>query len=201
MNNEIQETWQLNSILDLYEGKNNNQTVNTAKNYYINHNSIKNGVILSDKMTPVNGMHKISNAYYYYDNNDYLIDDPYSNKPYSKFYPILLNDPDNYVENNYKILSGKDIDFENAYLKYANQTHDYHAPLEYYELSINDGKIQHKEIINEDYIFDREITPYINNTYDLLNIVDYLCNRINCLNFLLDVIKEQKSINNNDTNS
>ena len=195
MNNETLDTWQLNSILDLYGGKDNGQNINTAKEYYINHNSIKNGVVLSDKMTPVNGMHKISNAYYYYDNNDYHINDPNSNKPYSKFYPILLNDENNYVENNYKILSGKDIDFENAYLKYANQTHDYHSPIQYHELSITNGVLHAEEKTNEDYIFDREIIPYVNNTYDLLNIVDYLCNRVNCLNFLLDVIKEQKNVN------
>lgn len=211
MNNEIKDTWQLNSILDLYNGKENYQTVNTAKDYYINHNSIPNGVVLSNKITPINGVHKISNAYYYYDNNDYDTKNDTS-KPYNNYYPLLttydvidyqLSEESQdqptyqyykyYPENNYKILSAKDIDFENAYLKYANQTHDYHAPIEYYELSVKDNKIYTYERINDSYIFDREISPYVNNTYDLLNIVDYLCNRINCLNFLLEVIKEQKN--------
>jgi len=214
MNNVIQDTWQLNSILDLYNGRENNQNINTAKEYYINHNTIQDGIELSTKISPANGMHKISNAYYYYPGNDFRMKNTISLEnyiPYSKYYPLLIsydlsNDPSflSYTydlsychynpENYYKLISAKDIDFENAYLKYAAQTPDYHAPLKYHEYMMVDDEPQWIEQTNDTYIFNREITPYINNTYDLLNIVDYLCNRVNCLNFLLKVVKEQKVV-------
>ena len=201
MNNNIKETYQLNSILDIYEGRKHNQTTASAAQYYINHNTIPDGIVFSDKASPVNGMHKISNAYYYIENNDYDCVDTSTNhldqRPYSRFYPLLMTDDNKYNENNYKLLSAKDIDFENAYLKYANITHKYNDPIEYHELSINsDGGIEANLKKTYDFIFGREITPYINNSYDLLNIVDFLLNRINCLNFLMDVIKTQKNIVN-----
>lgn len=202
MNNTIKETWQLNSILDIYNGKENNQNIGSAEKYYLEHNSIPNGVILSDKITPINGIHKISNAYYYFEENDYLVKPEENNRlPYSKFYPILITYDTNHIENNYKLLSAKDIDYENAYLKYAKQKHNYHDPIEFYELSLDqNGQLSPNHQIDYTYVFDREITPYINNSYDLLNVVDYLFNRINCLSYLLNIIKDQKNISDNLNN-
>jgi len=193
MNNvsNIKDQYQLNSILDIYDGYKNNQTTNSALQYYIDHNSIPNGIILSDKVRPVHGMHQISYTHYYSDDNqyDYALD----------FYPLLLSAHiPTYVINNYKLISAKDIDFENAYLKYAQPSYDYDEPISYYDLTIdNNGKLNTTECTTgTTYSFNRAITPYINNTYDLLNIVDYLLNRVNCLNFLLEIIKEQKNVAN-----
>lgn len=193
--NNIFENYQLNSILDIYGG--NKQNIDTATQYYIMHNNIPNGIVLSDKVVPVNNMHSISNTYYYYEDNDYDIKnmdypDP---RPYSKYCPLLISYENSYyIKDKYKLISAKDIDYENAYLKYANQTHNYNEPISYYTLSKNNDIISVEENTTYDYIFGREITPYINHTYDLLNIIDFLFNRVNCLNFLLDVIKKQKNI-------
>lgn len=196
MDNTITEKYQLNSILDIYGGKENGQTINTANKYYINHNIVNNGIVLADKIIPVNNMHKISNAYIYDQNNSYDNISNYNNE-FNKFYPLLINKENYYsTKNNYKLISAKDIDFENAYLKYATiQTH-FNEPLSYYDLSINsNGEIVAEQKFSYSY-FDREISPYINNSYDLLNIIDYLFNRINNLNNLLKIVKEQKNIVN-----
>jgi len=191
--NNIKEPYQLNSILDIY-GENNNQTIENAEQYYIYHNSIPNGIILSDKVKPVNGMHAISNTYYYVPENDYdgkkiNGDDIYP------FYPILSTYNTSYLtDHNYKLISAKDIDFENAYLKYAVPSYDYDAPITYYDLSMNeDGEIV-ETLCNTGttYSFGRGISSHINYSYDLLNVVDYLLNRINCLNFLIEIIHDQK---------
>lgn len=193
-NNNINEVYKLNSILDIYNGTNNNQSLETAANYYIHHNTIPDGVILADKVVPVNNMHKISGAYYYYENNLY-------NTTSYEFIPLLINQETSVAyHNNYKLISSKDIDYENAYLKYANQTHDYNKPIEYYELVSQETNSGMKTVpvlrTNSTYTFDRQITPYINNSYDLLNTVDYLCNRIKALYFLIGVIKEQRNMSN-----
>ena len=193
MNNKL-EKYQLNSILAIYDGYKNNQTTETAAQYYITHNSIPNGVVLSDKMVPVNGLHTISYAYYYVEDNDYDTTDNMS-KPYSHYYPLLLSYENQYVENNYKLISAKDIDFENAHLKYANQKQKYNEPFEYHEVTINSNNVI--EAIPKTcstYIFGREISPYVNNSYDLLNIIDYLFNRFNCLSYVLNIIKGQKNV-------
>ena len=201
----IKEDYQLNSILDIYQG--NNQSKATALDYYINHNIIKNGVVLSDKVSPINGMHSIKNTYQYTDPNEYDSTHEFnSNTLYNNFYPLLSSY--SYFNTNYgskdlyKLISAKDIDFENAYLKYANQMHDYHEPINYYELKNEWDEISHTYVFSENeindsqYIFDREISPYINNSYDLLNVVDFLLNRVNALNFLMRVIKDQKAVIN-----
>jgi len=190
-NISIKEDYQLNSILDIYQAV--NQTKQTALDYYINHNIIKNGIVLSDKISPINGMHSIKNTYQYDIENNY--DEAFS------FYPLLTYSYFNTSsegKNFYKLISAKDIDYENAYLKYATQIHDYHEPIKYYdlELSYDMSYYTGNEISESTYIFDREVSPYINNTYDLLNVVDYLCNRINALNFLMDKIKKEKVVIN-----
>ena len=116
--NNIKNQYQLNAILDIYNGHSNFQTTNSALQYYIDHNSIPNSVELSDKVKPVNSMHKISYAHYYTDDNKYDYE--------LNFYPLLLSyHIPEYVTNNYKLISAKDIDFENAYLKYAEPSYDY----------------------------------------------------------------------------
>ena len=197
MDNIIKEKYQLNTILDVYGGWDNNQTLNSAFQYYINHNNMPNSIQLSDKIIPVNGIHAISNTYYYYPNNQYDTPPGRNDDAYSYFYPMLsCKYDDNIIDNNYKLISAKDIDFENAYLKYAHPSYDYDAPISYYDLNVDEtGKL----IVTEcntgyTYSFNRSITPYINNSYDLLNIIDYLLNRVNCLNFLIEIIKEQKNV-------
>lgn len=208
-NIKINEDYQLNSIIDIYQG--NNQNKATALDYYINHNIIKNGIVLSDKVSPVNGMHSIKNTYQYADPNEYdSTHELPSNTIYNDFYPLLSSysyfNTTYSSKDLYKLISAKDIDFENAYLKYANQTHNYHEPINYYDLKYDivydditnsySYIYTENEVNNSEYIFDREISPYINNSYDLLNIVDYLFNRVNALNFLMREIKNQKAVIN-----
>ena len=103
----------------------------------------------------------------------------------------------------FKILNEKDIDWENAYLKYSGdyQTCEPEKKIEYVELSttLNGDKIQlnstPKE--NNEYLFKRGITSYVNSTYELLNIIDYLLARIKALYFLYDVVKNQSIVMNN----
>ena len=208
-NIKIKEDYQLNSILDIYQG--NNQNKATALDYYTNHNIIKNGIVLPDKVSPVNGMHSIKNTYQFTDPNEYdSTHELPSNNLYNDFYPLLSTySYFNILYNSkdlYKLISAKDIDFENAYLKYANQTHNYHEPMNYYELKYEvkydemsnsySYIFSENEINDSQYIFDREISPYINNSYDLLNIVDFLLNRVNALNCLMRKIKDQKAVIN-----
>ena len=81
--------------------------------------------------------------------------------------------------------------------------------VDYEKLSIEyeDGKPKiTSETMTEEFNFDREVSPYISNTYDLLNIIDYLLYKIKAIYFILKVVKDQyttlsalNSINQNNS--
>lgn len=183
-------------INDIY-GTGNDNFINNADVFYKTHNVIKNGIELSSNISPINNVHGISYTYINYTSSFDNVNKPYQYKENFKFYPLMSIPETLYINNNYKLLSAKDIDYENAYLKYAAyQISDYKLPVSYTDVHIDQET--NLPVINsyttDEYIFNREISPYINNTYDLLNIVDYLLNRVNCFYFLLDKIKNQHTL-------
>ena len=183
-------------INDIY-GTGNPDFIDNADMFYKTHNVIKNGIELSSKISPINNVHNISYTYINYESSFDLIPKPYQYKENFSFYPLMSIPETLFINNNYKLLSAKDIDYENAYLKYANeQISEFRNPISYTDVYIDD-ETKLPVVSNQttdSYIFNREITPYINNTYDLLNIVDYLFNRISCFYFLLEKIKNQHSL-------
>ena len=186
--------YQKATINDIY-GDGNPEFINNADFFYKTHNVIKEGIELSDKVGTVNKMHAINSSYINYTSSSGNLR-PHEYQSNFDFYPLMSTQETIYTNNNYKILSAKDIDFENAYLKYAkNQESEYKNPIEYDVLYLDDNRdpVSEKHTTDE-FIFDREITPYINNTYDLVNIIDYLLNRMSCFYFLIDKIKDQRNI-------
>lgn len=104
----------------------------------------------------------------------------------------------------FKLLNEKDIDWENAYLRYSGnyQTCDPENPIEYKELStiLNDDIVELKSIdksTGNEYLFKRGISSYINSSYELLNVIDYLLSRIKTLYFMYNVVKNQSIAMNN----
>lgn len=184
---------QKHSICDIYG---NQRYIDNAENFYQNHNIILGGIEIGDKLCTVNNIHNIQCSYVDYESDE--------NFKRTHEYPKdlentpLMSIPETlYINNNYKLISAKDIDYENAYLKYAsNQISEYREGITYTDMNIDEET--NELVINTyttySYIFNREITPYINNTYDLINIVDYLFNRVNCFYFLLGYIKKQNNL-------
>lgn len=184
---------QKHSICDIYG---NQKYIDNAENFYQNHNVILGGIEIGDKLSTVNNIHNIQGSYVDYESDIYFKKP--NEYPNDFEYTPLMSIPETlYINNNHKLISSKDIDYENAYLKYAaNQISEYKNPISYTDMYMDENT--HELVINSyttsSYIFDREITPYINNTYDLINIVDYLFNRVNCFYFLLGYVKKQNNL-------
>lgn len=187
------DNYQKASILQIYGDNINTNQLSLAENYYIQHSTILNGIEVADKITPINSAHSINN----------IIDESTFNtinKDNLSYTPLLVKNYHKNVDKLYKLISAKDIDYENAYLKYvSNQISEYKNPITYLELipiKEND-KIVDFDIIEKQtysYLFTRGITSYMNNTYDFVNILDYLLNRYNALKFLMTTIRAQRDL-------
>jgi len=99
----------------------------------------------------------------------------------------------------FKLMNEKDIDWENAYLRYSGnyQTCNPEKPIEYKEIIAELDENNEMQLIKNDkdtgeqFLFKRGLCSYINNSYELLNIIDYLLLRIQALWYMIGVIKDQ----------
>lgn len=104
----------------------------------------------------------------------------------------------------HKILMGKDIDWDNAYLRYSPLSFkEQEKPIIYWDIDPNTGQ---KKVIGVDpetgediteettssYMFYSDIPTYVNHTYDLYAIIDYLLLKIKALQFMLAKVKSQR---------
>ena len=103
----------------------------------------------------------------------------------------------------YKPLKAKDIDWDNAYLKYLSVQKDYDQPIMYQNIDMETGKLETQKHYTSEYIFNKGLcnSDYkINFTYELVNVIDYLIIKYNSLKFEMNNLKKQIS-DKNDYNS
>lgn len=179
------ERYQYNSIKSIY-GKGTLDNLSTITEtiideyYKYNHRINSNGIQFPDKIDSINSYHGISSYTYI----SQIID--------SENYPKVSLQK---YKNLYKILKAKDIDWDNAYLKYLSIQKNYNEPIAYQVFNKKIGKIDETTYFCYDYIFDRELcdnTYTINSTYELINVIDYLFTRYNALRFELNNVKGQR---------
>jgi hypothetical protein len=179
------ERYQYNSIKSIY-GKGTLDNLSTITEtiideyYKYNHRINSNGIQFPDKIDSINSYHGISSYTYI----SQIID--------SENYPKVSLQK---YKNLYKILKAKDIDWDNAYLKYLSIQKNYNEPIAYQVFDKESGKIDETTYFCYDYIFDRELcnnTYMINSTYELINVIDYLFTRYNALRFELNNVKGQR---------
>lgn len=96
------------------------------------------------------------------------------------------------INNSYhKIIMGKDLDWENAYLRYVPSSFNTQEnPITYWDIDPNTGLEVNKGVCTS-YLYYSNIPTYINHTYDLYAIVDYLLTKVKALKFALSYIKSQ----------
>lgn len=93
----------------------------------------------------------------------------------------------------HKLIMGKDIDWENAYLRYAPISYEnVNQPITYFDIDPDTGN-KINEGINNSYLYYSNIPTYINNTYDLFTIIDYLLQKLQALQFIFEKVKSQRS--------
>ena len=187
--------YQINTIKEVYGNYINDQkyvTKSEILNYYNYNSNFKNCIESPDLLTIVSSYHGFTDYPLTVNRNENI-----SNKDISK-----IRISEEIIKSHlsyFKIINEKDIDWENAYLKYSGnyQTDELERPIEYKQLIANlnsDNKYEldaiDKNTFNS-YLFTRGLPSYIANTYDIFNIIDYLFVKLNALKFLLKVVKEQ----------
>lgn len=180
------DNYQYNAIKAIY-GKDtitNLVTNSDIDNFYkYNHRINANGINIHDKVCINNNYHAFSS---YIESND--------NSPNN--YPRMsINEYEKYKDL-YKPLKGKDIDWDNAYLKYLSVQKDYDQPITYKNIDMNTGSLEQTEHYNHDYIFNKGLSESnykINSTYELINIIDYLIIKYHSLKFEMNNLKQQLS--------
>lgn len=189
------ENYQSNVIKQIYGDdviNQNNVSVNEVENYYQFNAQYNDCIESPDLLTIVSSYHGFTENSLSGIRNESV--------PAENINKIGI--PSTVVNNHlayFKLLNDKDIDWENAYLRYSGnfQTCDPEKPIEYLEFTAQTGEdnmvhlTSTKKTTGNDYIFDRGLCSYINNTYDLMNIIDYLFIRLKALKFLFNVVKEQ----------
>lgn len=173
------------SIKEIYGQKfkdDPNMSNNDIDNFYKYGSDISsNSIQLPDKIVSNKNLHGFTSYMKFLDND-------ISDRP--KMDEYLFNNYSSY----YKILKAKDIDWDNAYLKYLSIQKDYELPIEYQEIDPETGKLSNEVHYNSDYIFSNGLSNSsytINYTYQLLNVIDYLFAKYNSLKFDMEVLKKQ----------
>ena len=188
--------YQKNSIKSIY-GKGTLDNLSTLNEkiideYYKYHHRINaNGIEIPDKIYTINSYHGNSSYSYIADYNKENTIMDFKNYP-----EISLSKYKNF----YKLLKAKDIDWDNAYLKYLGIQKNYDQPITYYVVDDNTGEVIDTPYFCYDYIFNNELCSNsytINSTYELINIIDYLFTRFNALHFELNNVKGQRDAKKN----
>lgn len=181
-----------NSIKAIY-GKNtiDNLTNISEKSiedfYKYTHRINSKGIQIPDQIYTINSYHGFSSYTSYISNSKKENPNPNLVNQYSKISYQQYAD-------RYKLIKGKDIDWDNAYLKYLSVQKGYDQPITYYVVNPDTHELDPNSYICNDYIFDRLLSNNsytINSTYELLNIIDFLFTRYNSLWFELRNVKNQ----------
>lgn len=197
------ELWQANAIKQIYGNSslNNTFSISDVENYYLKSNIYKNATEIPDIVVP------LGYQYVYTDDNDdeqigyafsHAIKNPVSTNPNI----VVSSVSDDYykgMSSYYKLLDSKDIDWDNAYLRYSHQLTDSvdnlecSKPISYEKIDITTGKPYHNTYTNSAYIYIHKIPSYINSTYEFCQVLDYINNRLKAVRFMVEIVKEQKA--------
>ena len=202
--------YQANAIKKIY-GKdswinNDNTTIDDVIKFYTANHEFSNTIEVPDMIKTQSGIHGLTK----YPLKKTRTEDLDSENTYEISYIKINEDIINAKIAYYKLLMSKDIEWEKAYMPSFNNIKKLNlGEVDYEKLSIEyeDGKPKiASETMTEEFNFDREVSPYISNTYDLLNIIDYLLYKIKAIYFILKVVKDQyttlsalNSINQNNS--
>lgn len=166
---------------------NDNVSKEDMYDYYTNDIISGNAVELPDKISTQSSYHAFTNKY--------LTEMTSSMHSYSRF----TTDEITPYDHNYKLMDSRDIDWDSAYLRYAYKDSDMNKSFEYNKLTIETSdtgvhNLKRLKTLNQSYIYNHEVYNDINNTYELLSNLDYLCQKMQALYFQINIIKEQRDV-------
>lgn len=190
--------YQINSIKKIY-GNNSwidNNIVNNSDviNFYEKNYNFDKSVELPDKMCAQGGNHALT-KYPLKQQRLASLDDSLSYQiSYIAISANVIKDTLSY----YKLINSKDVNWENAYLPALSHIQKLEiGDVSYIDIQIKN--IDNAETIELDnktkktvnFTFGKQIKNGVSNTYELLNIIDYLLYKINAIYFMLNIVKNQ----------
>lgn len=166
---------------------NDHVTKEDMYDYYTNDIISGNAVEVPDKIATQSLTHAFTHKY--------LTEMTSSMHSYARF----TTDEIKPYEHNYKLMDSRDVDWDSAYLRYAYKDSVMNKSFDYNKLSIDTTNNESPELkrvktLNDSYIYNHEVYNDINNTYELLSNLDYLCQKMQALYFQINIIKEQRDV-------
>lgn len=177
--------WQGEAIKQIYGNSIINKqgiSAEEIEKYYIKSDIYQNAIEVPDILSPYGGSHAISKPTNEASDLKYNT----SKVTYNLMSPMNLN-------SYYKIINAKDIIWNNAYLKYAVKQGDCKEPIRYQRIDENTGQPYMTTYEQSAYEYIYTIPSYIQTSYNLIHVLDYIFNRTKMVNFLVNVVKEQRN--------
>lgn len=185
--------YQANAIKEIHGDDliSNSNSISEIEHYYENNSNYNNVIESPDLLTMYSSYHGLTPKPLTSKRLDTLNEDIINRIGIAQYIY------DRYISY-FKVLNEKDLDWENSYLKYTYNQLDLSTSQDYVELNTVYDEANNKVNLiatekntGDEFKFVRGLTPNINNTYDLLNTIDYLLNKIRFLYFMYNVIKNQ----------
>jgi len=182
---------------------NTNISTNEIYDYYVNDILSENAIEVPDRITNQENVHQLSKNHAHDDDYSSLVGDVITSL-------VSTKEEHDKHSSYYKILDSRDIDWDNALLKYSEEYNENSNelnggkkprlvdPIQYKKLTIDEinSKIVIENDTTSDYVLDHGIYKRINSTHELLAIIDYLLLRVKALYFELDKVKIQHQVKN-----
>lgn len=179
------DNWQGEAIKQIYGNSIINKqgiTINEIERFYIQSEVYQNAIETPDMIVPYQNNHAIQKP----TNEASDINLNTSQVSYQLMNALSLN-------SYYKIIDSRDILWNNAYLRYAAKQSDCSNKIEYQRIDETTGRPFNNSYYETGYIYKDKIPSYINSSYNFLHVLDYIMNRCKMVDFMINVVKEQRT--------
>ena len=178
------DNWQGEAIKQIYGNSIINKqgiTIDEVERFYIQSEVYQNAIEISDKIVPYQNNHSIQKPTNEASDNNINT----AQVTYQLMNALNLN-------SYYKTIDSRDILWNNAYLRYAIKQSDCSKRIEYQRINEDTGRPFDNLFYESSYIYKDKIPSYINSSYNLFHTLDYIMNRCKMINFMVNVVKEQR---------
>lgn len=179
------DNWQGEAIKQIYGNSIINKqgiTIDEVERFYIQSEVYQNAIETPDMIVPYQNNHSIQKP----TNEASDVNLNTSQVTYQLMNALNLN-------SYYKIIDSRDILWNNAYLRYAAKQSDCSNRIEYQRIDENTGRPFDNWFYESGYIYKDKIPSYINSSYNFLHTLDYIMNRCKMIDFMINVVKEQRN--------
>lgn len=173
--------WRIHAIKKIYGDdlmKNSNISESEIEKYYVNSLMYKDSIEMPNTVVGKDGKHGIKNPTTEASN---IQDTAKVSQEYNKS-----------IMSYYKVMQSKDINWGNAYLQYANNQSKMEGGFTYQRIDQTTGKPFDVLYICYSYSVSDNLIDRISTSYDMINSLNYVMNKIKATWFMVNVVKDQR---------